>query len=442
MWVVVGGGRANGTCLGNEVQIGEDLHMVKTREKRQIADPNVVGLEMREDNARAGSKLDCSVVKMFSKKCRGDESNSPDTSSDMTEPLRPAVQAAVVPTLVSTSSLPEVHKTILDKVRAEHDMAKAIKADDAQVPVYLWDEAVCGREPTDRESKAPSTLQYFLLRVYRRRLWREIRSYMASKFGQEWLASGHAGENRGTKLEVEAIDKILWRAAENKWFEYPLGSTSLYFRSPSRFRMQALEGVRVYYTDEGPMSKWRQPPVGEEEKQVLHKKISQFINRRYIAPIPGKFESSIIYFAVPKGNDNWRIVFHAGANKLNDCIWALLFCLPSINLLLRIIDGETLMLDRDMGDMFHNFPLHANTVKFTAIDLAPLDFGPEDYKHWWVCWKQNLMGFRSLPYNSVQTYLVAEEIIRGDRHDHTNAFQWSSIMLNLLGTSGYQPSAA
>ncbi len=76
----------------------------------------------------------------------------------MTEPLRPAVQVAVVLTLVSTSSLPKVHKIILDKVRAKHDMAKAIKADDAQVPVYLWDKAVCGREPTDRKLKALSTL--------------------------------------------------------------------------------------------------------------------------------------------------------------------------------------------------------------------------------------------------------------------------------------------
>jgi hypothetical protein len=79
--------------------------MVETGEKRQIADPNVVGMEMREDNARAGSKLDCSVVKMYSKKCRGNESNGPDTSLDMTEHLRPAVQAAVILMLVSTLSL-------------------------------------------------------------------------------------------------------------------------------------------------------------------------------------------------------------------------------------------------------------------------------------------------------------------------------------------------
>ena len=52
------------------------------------------------------------------------------------------------------------------------------------------------------------------------------------------------------------------------------------------------------------------------------------------------------------------------------------------------------------------------------------------------------MGFRSSPYNSIRTYLVAEEIIKGDRHDKTNAFRWSRVMLNLPGSEGYKPSLA
>ncbi len=76
--------------------------------------------------------------------------NGPDASSDMTEPLRPAVQATVIPMLVFTSP-PEVHEMLLDKVKKEHDLAKAVKADDAQVPVYLWDKAVCRKEPLDGE---------------------------------------------------------------------------------------------------------------------------------------------------------------------------------------------------------------------------------------------------------------------------------------------------
>ena len=50
------------------------------------------------------------------------------------------------------------------------------------------------------------------------------------------------------------------------------------------------------------------------------------------------------------------------------------------------------------------------------------------------------MGFKASPYNSVRMYLVAEEVIRGDRHDPNNAFQWSHLRLNLPALKGYTPS--
>ena len=52
------------------------------------------------------------------------------------------------------------------------------------------------------------------------------------------------------------------------------------------------------------------------------------------------------------------------------------------------------------------------------------------------------MGFKASPYNSVRMYLVAEEVIRGDRNDYTNAFLWSNLMLNLPGTRRYNLSRA
>ena len=52
------------------------------------------------------------------------------------------------------------------------------------------------------------------------------------------------------------------------------------------------------------------------------------------------------------------------------------------------------------------------------------------------------MGFKPSPYNSVKMYLVVEEILRGDRLDPENAFQYDHIHLNLPGTSGYNPSLA
>ena len=39
-------------------------------------------------------------------------------------------------------------------------------------------------------------------------------------------------------------------------------------------------------------------------------------------------------------------------------------------------------------------------------------------------------------------FLIAEEVIRGDRHDPSNPLQWNGIMLNLPGTRQYNPSIA
>ena len=98
------------------------------------------------------------------------------------------------------------------------------------------------------------------------------------------------------------------------------------------------------------------------------------------------------------------------------------------------------MRDQDLGEMFLLFHLHPNTVRFTGIDLGPLEFGSEDCFQHWMCWTRNLMGFKSSPYNSVRMYLISEEIIRGDRHNTANAFQWSTLLLNLPGTPCYWPA--
>jgi hypothetical protein len=187
-----------------------------------------LGIQGEPPSAQADLRRVCSIVKTSFLKCRGNKLNGPDASLDMTEPLMPAVQATVILMLVSTSP-PEVVETMLDKVKKKHDLAKAVKADDAQVPVYLWDKGVCRREPSDGESKALSILCSFFLRLYQRHLWREMRDYMVNKFGPEWLALARAGGNHGAVLETQAAEEILWWAVENEWFKYPFGSTLLHF---------------------------------------------------------------------------------------------------------------------------------------------------------------------------------------------------------------------
>jgi hypothetical protein len=330
------------------------------------------------------------------------------------------------------------------KLKQEHNLAKAVKSDNVEVHVDLWDQAVCKGPPLDAKRKALATIHGYIMRRYQQCLWLDARKYLQDAYGMDWVERVKGGNTKALE-DTEAIYDVLWQAARNDWFKYPLGLRLIFFRFPTRYCAQAKRGVGVLYTCKGPSSRRRQPPLKPDEKAILKKKILKFVGNSYLALPFGRIGSLIKYFTVPKrviGNvvQDWRIVFHARANKLNDCVWALLFCLLTVNLLLRITDKKSLMRDQDLGKMFLLFQLHPNTAKFTAINLGPLEFSTKGCAHRWMCWSRNLMGFKSSPYNSIRMYLVSEEIIRSDRHDPSNAFQWHSILLSLPGTKGYKPA--
>jgi len=113
-----------------------------------------------------------------------------------------------------------------------------------------------------------------------------------------------------------------------------------------------------------------------------------------------------------------------------------------VSSLLRIVDKSSFMEDRDIGEMFHNFDLHHSMQRFAGVDVGPWDFSEEECPHRWLVWTQNLMGFKPSLFNSVRMFLIAEEMIRGDRHDTSNPFQWEAIELNLPGKEGYTPTRA
>ncbi|KAL3826345.1 hypothetical protein ACHAXA_003669 [Cyclostephanos tholiformis] len=229
---------------------------------------------------------------------------------------------------------------VLKAIKKAHDLAKAVKSDDAEVPKHLWDIVVCRGPPSPEHAKALSTLRLFMMRIYRKRLWWEIRSYMQHNHGANWLdRMRNPTMNRNTAEEAKGMRDILWQASENEWFQCPIGSRLLFFCFPRRYHTQALRGVRIMFTDKGPSSRRQQPPLKPNAKQVLRNKVKKFLERRYVTPYQGRISSLIKYFAVPKGIidgvvQDWRIVFHAGANKLNDVVWAPSFGLPTVNSLL------------------------------------------------------------------------------------------------------------
>ena len=83
-------------------------------------------------------------------------------------------------------------------------------------------------------------------------------------------------------------------------------------------------------------------------------------------------KSLIKFFDVPKGEDDIRLVYDGKANGLNACVWVPTFWLPTLDSLLRSLDENYWMTDRDVGDMFLNYQLHHTVVPFTGIDLSPM----------------------------------------------------------------------
>ena len=67
----------------------------------------------------------------------------------------------------STSPEPIV-SSIFEKLKQEHDLAKAVKSDNAEVPVELWDQAVCKGPPSSDKKVALTTLSGYVLSRYQR----------------------------------------------------------------------------------------------------------------------------------------------------------------------------------------------------------------------------------------------------------------------------------
>ena len=68
------------------------------------------------------------------------------------------------------------------KLKKEHNLAKAVKSDDAKVDVHSWDCRVCRSEPIGEQVKALNKLREFGLQRYQIGMWRDVRGYMTGKY--------------------------------------------------------------------------------------------------------------------------------------------------------------------------------------------------------------------------------------------------------------------
>ncbi|MGA0861210.1 MAG: hypothetical protein ACO3R2_16720, partial [bacterium] len=418
----------------------------------EFLDDVSLGMTVETDN-------DLDSMSSFADESPGSISDSTTVSSNVTAVLSDssttpsmgsASSAHTIKTMGSTTqSVPTT--AMVNAVEEAAIGKKAVKADEAQVPVHLWNDRIQSQVEKSRKNSALTGLRDFGLQLFRRALYLDCVEHLKEEFGHDWAAKREAGSlpirsasGRLTHLgrELEAIRNILWHANETNWFEYLAGSRLHQFRFPLRYRKEAHDGTPIRFEKAGPTSRNRQPDIAPELIDQVRSKINKVIKRRYMTRVATELDikSLIKYFAVPKGESDIRMVYDATASGLNEAVWAPTFWLPTIDSLVRSLDANSWMTDRDIGDMFLNFPLHESARPYAGVDIKPILVAGETKQHRWYQWTRNAMGFAPSPYNSIKMSLIAEEVIKGDRHNPQNPFHWERVQLNLPGATDYDPT--
>jgi hypothetical protein len=329
----------------------------------------------------------------------------------------------------------------------QQQFAKSVKADDAATPFHLWDTRVwsIGVKPSqvekfkERFQCCPSTLlRKFLLRRWRRNVYRSFRQYLANEYDAECFRDTSA--TPALQADCRAGRECLWHAMEAVWWEWTMGSRLFFWRLPQAHREAVRDGYPPYF--QGTPPSYRRPQPFERDANVrakVREKLSTVRKKGYITK--GSVKSLTSYFAVPKGEHDVRMVYDASKSNLNKSLWAPNFGLPTVEALTRSVDETCWMGDLDIGEMFLNFCLHPDLQPFCGVDVKP--YFPKEVhsdSSLWEVWVRCMMGLKPSPYRCIKTLLLALEIIRGDKADSANPFHWDRIEFNLPGDPNYDPS--
>jgi len=320
----------------------------------------------------------------------------------------------------------------------EHDrMAKAVKSDDAKVPTMLWDIRTGLFKEKDHQ-RMPRVMR--ACNLLRRKMWgrwmRNIyRSYLRYRRG-ELMRRGLSTLPDG---ELDAAREALMYAAHSDWWEWHEGSSIFFWRWPKAWEEEIRDGLAPFFLGKPPCNlKPQRVPRDEETFTKLAEKLQKWRDKGYMGK--GAVTSLINVFAVPKGDDDIRLVFDGTASGLNEILWAPWFYLPTAGDHVRCLDPGFYCMDHDYGEMFYNFKLHKDLQPLTGIDIT--DIYPEELlsaTRRWEHWFRPCMGMCPAPYQATRAVTVLKRELYRNRRNKDDPFHWDSVLLNLPGTDGYEP---
>jgi hypothetical protein len=244
--------------------------------------------------------------------------------------------------------------------RGEERDLKAVKADDAAVPVWLWndviklglaklanDPALRGHSSESSDTALDVIREFLLARCYKLKATRTYFDHLREEHHD--LSCPHRTEVTGTLalrqdsggqcvLDADGhtlqYTKYVWRprvgranykawwngfrdlarldrdpgynaihrVADSSWWDWDAGSAPLYWRWPSEYREVIRDGLEIWFAGEKPQ--WRRPQraaTNEETRQKVIAKIAKVRKRKYIST--GHVWSLTDFFSVTKGAD-------------------------------------------------------------------------------------------------------------------------------------------
>ena len=304
---------------------------------------------------------------------------------------------------------------------------KAVKSDDAKVDSSQWDLWCVNHFDAENLSKPPlvcipgsysdakhgrlfSALRGWMHRIYRRRVVRGLLRHLNIEYDGEtrmveeevelqcggetvvrkyrvsgWTRRvGKVKRTRKRKHGVKAANDELRkdlkagldcveRAARSDWWNWSDGSRIMFWRWPRRYRKAVRDGTPLFIHPNLLPNYWKRQswPSDADQRSKLKDKVSIPRGRRYITR--GYVKSLTGFFAVPKGDNDIRIVYDASKCGLNDALWCPNFFLPTIDSVLRNASADTWFGDIDLGEMFLNFQLDEKILPWVGVDVSELE---------------------------------------------------------------------
>ena len=150
----------------------------------------------------------------------------------------------------------------------------------------------------------------------------------------------------------------------------------MFWRRPRRYRRSVRDGTPLFIHSNLLLNFWRRPswPSDSKARSDLKDKVSVPRGRWYITR--GYVKSLTGFFAVPKGDNDIRIVYDASKCGLNDALWCPNFFLPTIDSVLRNASSDTWFGDIDQDEMFLNFQQDEKILPWVGLMFQNLKVCP------------------------------------------------------------------